>query len=468
MSVITETPTAASRTRTPPDGEGFVQRAAGPSSYQIPDAQNLPPFLMTLASSSELWAYISSAGALTAGRGNENRAIFPYETDDKLHRSCGLTGPVTLMRVRLGAQKPAFWEPFSSSPASGVTRSLYKTALGTRIVFEEHHRDWGLTFSYEWCVSDRFGLVRSCTLRSVGDSAVQIELLDGLLNILPAGVELSMQQQLSCLANAYTQCEVQPGTTLGIFAMTSRIVDRPEPAEALAANIAWCIADMPVDICLAEQNLRAFREGATVRAQSLLTGRRGNYLVSSQFHLEPHESMQWQIVVDADRHQPQIADLIQRLQRPAELRRELINDCQMSEAGLQQLDAAADGQQDAAESIVTAHHASNVMFNIMRGGVFARNHDVSISDVLVFIKSRNRALVRIAQPILQSLGSTVSITRLLAAAEQSGSPDFARLCYEYLPVMFSRRHGDPSRPWNRFQIRLRDKSGGPILDYQGN
>jgi len=34
-------------------------------------------------------------------------------------------------------------------------------------------------------------------------------------------------------------------------------------------------------------------------------------------------------------------------------------------------------------------------------------------------------------------------------AEQSKDSDFKRLCFEYLPLKFSRRHGDPSRPWNR-------------------
>ena len=43
-----------------------------------------------------------------------------------------------------------------------------------------------------------------------------------------------------------------------------------------------------------------------------------------------------------------------------------------------------------------------------------------------------------------------------------------RLSYEYLPLTFSRRHGDPSRPWNRFSINLKQPDGSPQLDYQGN
>jgi hypothetical protein len=39
---------------------------------------------------------------------------------------------------------------------------------------------------------------------------------------------------------------------------------------------------------------------------------------------------------------------------------------------------------------------------------------------------------------------------------------------EYLPICFSRRHGDPSRPWNRFTIATRGRDGRPTLSYAGN
>jgi hypothetical protein len=45
---------------------------------------------------------------------------------------------------------------------------------------------------------------------------------------------------------------------------------------------------------------------------------------------------------------------------------------------------------------------------------------------------------------------------------------FTRLALEYLPLTFSRRHGDPSRPWNRFSINTKNSDGSLKLDYQGN
>ena len=42
------------------------------------------------------------------------------------------------------------------------------------------------------------------------------------------------------------------------------------------------------------------------------------------------------------------------------------------------------------------------------------------------------------------------------------------MVYDYLPLTFSRRHGDPSRPWNKFSIETRKEDGSKNLDYQGN
>ncbi|MDZ7764141.1 MAG: hypothetical protein U5K00_06895 [Melioribacteraceae bacterium] len=37
-----------------------------------------------------------------------------------------------------------------------------------------------------------------------------------------------------------------------------------------------------------------------------------------------------------------------------------------------------------------------------------------------------------------------------------------------MPLSFSRRHGDPSRPWNRFSIDIKDDKNNKLLNYQGN
>ncbi len=57
---------------------------------------------------------------------------------------------------------------------------------------------------------------------------------------------------------------------------------------------------------------------------------------------------------------------------------------------------------------------------------------------------------------------------MLSRVEALDDPDLSRLALEYLPLTFSRRHGDPSRPWNRFEIRVRGEAGEERIAYQGN
>jgi len=62
-----------------------------------------------------------------------------------------------------------------------------------------------------------------------------------------------------------------------------------------------------------------------------------------------------------------------------------------------------------------------------------------------------------------------SYVDLLDLVAKHKDEDLVRLCTEYLPLKFSRRHGDPSRPWNKFSINTRSEvDGSKILDYEGN
>ena len=69
---------------------------------------------------------------------------------------------------------------------------------------------------------------------------------------------------------------------------------------------------------------------------------------------------------------------------------------------------------------------------------------------------------------LDELPEMVNIADLFARTSSRRDPDLERLCFEYLPLTFSRRHGDPSRPWNKFSINLKNADGSQRLDYQGN
>ncbi|MCJ7779957.1 MAG: hypothetical protein MUQ27_03960, partial [Acidimicrobiia bacterium] len=185
--------------------EGFVE-IDGEGFYAIPDVDRLGPFLMSVVSDTDHWMFVSSRGGLTAGRGVSASALFPYETEDRLHLAGGITGPVTAIRSH-GASGQAMWEPFRGAPAARSRRNLYKSVVGDQILFEEIHSDLGLVFRYRWSNSGRFGFVRTSTISNSGDRTVTLDLLDGLVNLLPFGLDPSPYQRVSSLTNAYKRSE---------------------------------------------------------------------------------------------------------------------------------------------------------------------------------------------------------------------------------------------------------------------
>ena len=104
----------------------------------------------------------------------------------------------------------------------------------------------------------------------------------------------------------------------------------------------------------------------------------------------------------------------------------------------------------------------------MRGGTFARGYSIESERFSSFVGDRNADVAERHAAWLAELPESIDVTELRNRATDVGDADLIRLAHEYLPLSFSRRHGDPSRPWNQFAIRVRDHDGAPLLTYQGN
>ncbi len=81
---------------------------------------------------------------------------------------------------------------------------------------------------------------------------------------------------------------------------------------------------------------------------------------------------------------------------------------------------------------------------------------------------RNRRVADQLAPVVAALGDDATVTDLGACAADLEDRDQRRLLMSYLPLAYSRRHGDPSRPWNWFEILVEDEHGNPRLRYEGN
>ena len=98
--------------------------------YKISNYDLMPPFFMNIVSNSDLWMFISSNGALTAGRRSPDNALFPYYTDDQIHDSSDITGSKTIAFVTK-EDKSFLWEPFSSKYQGiyKLERNIYKNII---------------------------------------------------------------------------------------------------------------------------------------------------------------------------------------------------------------------------------------------------------------------------------------------------------------------------------------------------
>jgi hypothetical protein len=437
--------------------------------YKIQNYDQMPPFFISLVSSSNHWFFISSTGGLTAGRVNPEQALFPYYTEDKINENFENTGSKTIFLVKRGA-KTFLWEPFSIRQQGEyqIHRNIYKDISGTTLIFEEVNDDLRLKYRYAWRTSDRFGFIKSSWLENTGEIC-HVEFLDGIQNILPAYAPLQVQNTTSCLLDAYKRSELDSESGLAIFALNATLTDLPEPSESLLVTTVFQVGLDNADYLLSSTQLDGFRKGQAITPEIKTRGKRGAFFAHTELALVPGRQSSWHIAADVSQDFAQIVNTKNLLQNDLGfLAADIERDIAENQANLVGIVAHADGLQLSAKKPTTAHHFANVMFNVMRGGIFYDQYWVDKDGFLDFVSSHNKVLLDAQSDFFSSLPERIHMSALQSRAEESGDADLIRLSYTYLPLFFSRRHGDPSRPWNMFSINLKDDNGADRLDYQGN
>ncbi len=445
---------------------GTLTEVDGVEYYRIDGVEDMEPFLMTVVSDSDLWMFVSTTGALTAGRTDADHALFPYETDDRIHQSAGNAGPVTVIARTLDSSR-VLWRPYGRELTPGCTRSIAKSVLGDRLIFEERHNDWNVTFRATWAPSRVHGWVRTVELINGSDEQAGLEVLDGLVDVMPAGIDALTEQIRSNLVNAYKRSEIGPWGTLAVFSVESLLTDRAEPAESLTASVVWSSGFPDAEINLDAHAVAAMVGGRPSHPATLVTGRPGAYLLRGPVVLPASGSVSWMLVADTDLGIADVLAAVDNAQAP-DIDTQVADATRLGSSRLHELLADADAFQSTADPVADAHHLSNVLFNSMRGGVFPNGNQISTTDLVDFVRHRNTAVAERHMTWFSELGDSTDVVSLRSAADATGDADLVRLVLEYLPLTFSRRHGDPSRPWNRFSINVDDDAGNPLLAYEGN
>ena len=458
------------------DGERF---------YCIENYNHMQPFFISLASDTDLWMYISSTGGLTCGRRNPEQVLFPYYTDDKITESYEQTGPKTILRVQT-AQGTQLWEPFSSRQIGmyQIVRSIAKSVTGDRLIFIEKNIDLGITFSYEWAPATHLGWVRTARLSNETAAPITVEVLDGLQNVMPSGVERITQNTFSTLVDGYKRTE-HVGNGMVLFRMEAILVDRAEPSESLRCNSVYTLGisdtgSREPQYLTSSAQLDAFRMGMNIQPEAESKGVRGAIFAhftatlpckeeSLPLHHTPYtiHSLQWHFVCDVMQDAVSVHRNMAFMQQPDAIE-QLQAALQTTTANLRQIVAQNDGVQSTADEANDARHFANTLFNTMRGGFYCDSYQISGPAFAAHVALFNRALADKHHTFLSDLPESISYAELDQAVQDRQDHQLHRLFMEYLPLTFSRRHGDPSRPWNLFDIRVKDEQDRHIISYQGN
>ncbi len=447
---------------------GYVE-IGGEKFYKIANYNKMQPFFMSIVSDSNHWLFISSKGGLTAGRKNPDNAVFPYYTDDKIHDSNELTGNKTILFVEKNDRK-YLWEPFSDNYAGiyNIERNIYKNVIGNKLIFEEINNDLNVSYQYSWNNSDEFGFVKTSKIFNHTGSALKINLLDGIQNILPAGVERIFQVAFSTLADAYKKNELLPENRIGIYSLSSIPVDKAEPSESLKATVVWSLGLPNAKVLLSSQQINQFKTTQIVEQEIDIRALRGAYLLNSEITISAGGNEEWRIIIDSGKDITYLASLENKIENEKNLNQTVTESIEKGSDNLIRIVANADGLQVTGDELSSSRHFSNVLFNVMRGGIFYKNYQVEKKDFILYINTINKKVAEAETGFINSLAEKFNYSDLLQFAAKTNNNSLLRICYEYLPLTFSRRHGDPSRPWNLFSIETKNEDGSQILSYQGN
>jgi hypothetical protein len=309
---------------------GTIIEEGGRRWYRIERTDAMPPFLMTLASDADHWLFITSNGALTAGRGNPDRALFPYYTQDKIEELSGTSGSRTVIRVEDEPGGMQVWEPFAKggprNPA--IERHIQKNELGSHVILEEVHHGLSLKIRIGWRPSERFGFVRKVELVNTGNASRTLRILDGLQNVLPCGLSQRFQNEFSILGDAYKKGDLEPRAKIGLYHLSSVPTDLAVPMESLRANIAWQTGLGERTILISDRQLQAFRDGREPVPETSSRGRRGAFLSVATIEVEAGGTKSWHTCADIEQDASQVESLVRAQAASSDLAGDIERDCQ--------------------------------------------------------------------------------------------------------------------------------------------
>lgn len=377
----------------------------GERFYEIANYDEMQPFFISLASDTDLWMYLSSTGGLTAGRRSPGEALFPYYTDDKITESYEFTGPKTEIKVK--------GEPFLVNgellwkPFSSQQQDVF--VLSRKIAKSTVGNQ--IVFCEEnHTLKLRFSYIWAPAGKHGWVRRATLE------NLGNRATEVSIDDRLQNVLPAGVERKTQNefSTLVDGYKKTELV---PGTSLALFRMEAILVDRAEPSESLTCNTVYGLGLPGAKYDKTPSKGVRGAFVAETSLCLPAHSSQTWYNVLDVSKDAVAVHELMHFIAQPDAIE---VIEAAMRESTetLKRIVARNDGVQETGDEANDARHFANVLFNTMRGGYY------------------------------------------LNYPPKSDTED--------LPLTFGRRHGDPSRPWNLFNIRVQDEKGNPVVAYQGN
>jgi hypothetical protein len=176
-----------------------------------------------------MWVFYTNRGQCIASFGvrDRNGAMLEFHPANKAYALTPLLGFRSFFRIA-GATGTTLHEPFLAGPAGGITQRLCVRA--EEIEIEELHPGLGLRIRVAYFTLPGENLpvlVRQVTLENTGAQALRADVLDGLPQIVPWGLEEKLQKQMSRTMEAFAEVR-HADAALPFFKLKVEPSDKPE------------------------------------------------------------------------------------------------------------------------------------------------------------------------------------------------------------------------------------------------
>ena len=171
---------------------------------------------------------------------------------------------------------------------------------------------------------------------------------------------------------------------LGLYSMSSILVDRAEPSEALSTTTVWSVG-LPNSKKLVS-SLQLTASARRVYSARVRYSRSSRGILRQWLFASRADRKSWSIVAEINQGPAKVRDLISYLKADNNIAQDIEADIALGSENLARIVGISDGLQVTEDKLSANHHFANVLFNVMRGGLFVDNYNVPKADFIGFVK----------------------------------------------------------------------------------